>query len=166
MDFGCLTIPPTDKLEFVQDKAKFATDYPTVVAFSLFADLLFTPSFSDGMEQLYALCVGNAQNGRVEKKAVSKISVAFQKPKEPCSLIGKQGQKVSPKPPVKGSLCYALNGEQDTNGDDFTLIKVGLAVSFDILHRIIYPAEQLNDKIFSRHRHKGFSPCKGFFHKV
>jgi hypothetical protein len=111
------------------------------------------------MDQLNALTVGDTENRWSRQKTIRPILMygAETEPARPVGHLGKETPQIVFHPTVKGTVSNPLDRKQETQGDDFTRIKVGLAMLFHSCHGMIYAAEQFRDKIFAGHEARSFA---------
>src|SRR5512135_2396787 len=152
MYIGRVTTPIDDQTELVQDKAELAADDPAMVRFAFLADLARAASFAHRMQQLNAVRVSYAQQGRLDHKAVGPGLMRLEQPEQACPIrqARKEHQAISLQPAIECSLPHSFERKQNAQGNDLARVQIGLTMFGNVLHRIIYPAEQFCDKIKRR----------------
>ena len=147
-----VAIPSADETELVQHEAELPSHNPSVVAFAFLADLPFASAFSDGVDELDSIAISHPQDSWLSQEAICPCRMSFQESEKPCSFreIWEEMGVISQEPPIKCSLAYSFDGKQQANGDYLARIKLALRMLGDISHLIIYPAEEMYDKIFCR----------------
>ena len=83
---GGRTLPGHDQPPLVQHQTEFAPDNPAMIREAFAANLLGTPTFAHGMEQLDPVRVDDAEHGRSGQEDLRPVVVRREEPKEPGAL--------------------------------------------------------------------------------
>src|SRR5512143_1528719 len=105
------------------------------------------------MQQFNPVGIDHSQQRWGCQKAIGPRPVGPEQAKQARALgqPRKQGMIVADQPAIKGPLPNAFQPEQDADRDRFAGPQVSLGRPRDILHLVIYPTEQVNDKVFGGH---------------
>src|SRR6266446_8931071 len=106
-DIGRGTLPRDDSPPLVQQQTEFPADYPTMIREAFAADLLGTPAFAHGMDELDAIGVDDAEHGWSGQEDLRPVLMRPEEAKEPRALrkLGKQRTRVGY---VRGTcICHA-----------------------------------------------------------
>lgn len=154
-NIGGFNLPISDESEFVDQKTEFAADYPLPRRITFFADsppmrLMILP---DRMTQLDAVRINHAENRRLGKKFLRQSAMRFQPPEKsgPLRQSRKQVNPISLEPAVKSPLRCAFESKQQSQSNQFTFTKFGLAMFQFVWQHIIYTAKKFYDKLFLSH---------------
>src|SRR5215475_331191 len=113
------------------------------------ADLLGTPAFAHGVDQLNAIRVDDPEHGRGGQERPRPVLMGLEETKEPGALGKPRKQRpiVARQPPIEGAVADAFEGMQEPHGDDLTGPEVGLGMFGDGAQVLIDLREQRRDKI-------------------
>lgn len=147
------TVPRHYSPQVVEHQAELAPDNPAMLGFAFAADLLGTPPFPQGMEQLDPVASYHPQDRWDRQELVGPGAVGRKQAKEPGALgqCGKQAAPVAAHPPIEGAISDPFESKEQAQGHDFAGPETGLGMLRFVLHRLIYPVEQLTDKLFCGH---------------
>src|SRR5215813_2727671 len=82
-DIGRVTGPPHDQPPLIEQQTEFATNNPAVVRHAFPADLLRAPTLSDGMDELDAIGVDDAEHGWRGQEDLRPVVMGLEETKEP-----------------------------------------------------------------------------------
>jgi hypothetical protein len=105
------------------------------------------------MKQLNAVGVDDSQQGGPGQETVAPVLVSTQQAKE-TGAVGQSRehrQAVVPEPAVESPVTHSFNGVEQADGRDLTGGEIGLRMSGQVLHLVIYFTKQLSDKILGSH---------------
>ena len=153
VDVGGVDVPIHDQPEMIEDVGQLAANDPAPVREPFLADLLLTATFAARMEQLDALRVDQADQGRLSHKALGPVSMGNEQPKQTRATgqLREQHLIVALEPAIDGPIANAFERKQNGNRDHFAGIQAGLSVFLRLGHPIIHAAKQVDDKIFGSH---------------
>ena len=77
------TRPPHDQPPLIEQQTEFAPDNPAVIREAFATDLLGTPAFTHGVNQLDAVGVNAPKHGRSGQEDLRPVLMGLQKTKEP-----------------------------------------------------------------------------------
>src|SRR5262245_49057053 len=102
------TRPPHDQPPLIEQQTEFAADNPAMIGETFAADLLRTPAFADGMDQLDAIRVDDPQHRWGGQEDFRPVVMRLEEPKEPGPLgeVGKQGPIVACQPAIEGAVAH------------------------------------------------------------
>src|SRR5438128_3104186 len=117
------------------------------------ADLVGTPAFAHGVDELDAIRVDDAEYGRSGQEDLRPVLMRLEETKEPGALgeAGKQRPIVARQPAIEGPVAHAFKGMQQPQGDHLTGPEVGLGMFGDGAHLLIDLIEQRRDQIYRGH---------------
>lgn len=153
VDIGESQVPVDNEAEMIDQIANLGTHNPTPVRLTLPPDLVGTASLADRVDQLDTIAVDDAQQRRVSQKALRPPTMTVEQAKQSRALrqLREQRSIVARQPAVEGAAADPFQGKQQAQRHHFARIQLRLAVLAYILHLIIYPTEQLSDKINRSH---------------
>ena len=113
-DIGGVTCPPHDQPPLIEQQTEFAADNPAMIGETFAADLLRTPAFADGMDQLNAIGVDDTQHRWGGQEDFRPVVMRLEETKEPGPLgeVGKQGPIVACQSAIEGAVAHAFDGMQ------------------------------------------------------
>ena len=130
-----------------------AADDPPVVGNALGRPLLPVAPIAHRMDQFDAVGIDHAEQAGLGEEQQSPLPLVAQPPEQAGAL--RQAREavgeVPFQPAVEGLLAHVLDGEEYADGDDLAGPKRRLAVVGDVFHAVVYPAEQISDKVFGGH---------------
>src|SRR4029453_14388285 len=152
-DIGSGTRPSHDQPPLIQQETEFPPDNPAMVGEAFAADLPGAAAFADGMDQLNAVGVNDAEYGRSGQEDLRPVVMRREEPKEPGALgqAGKQRPIVARQPAIEGPVAHAFQRMQQPQGDHLTGPEVGFGVFGDGAQLLIDLVEQGGDKIEGNH---------------
>src|SRR5262249_26995480 len=95
-------------------------------------------AFADGVNELDAIRVDDAEHGRSGQENLRPVLMGLQETKEPGALgeAGKQRPIVARQPAIEGTVAHALEGMQEPQGHHFTGPEVGLGMFGDVWYLV------------------------------
>src|SRR5215468_5490739 len=113
------------------------------------ANLLGAAAFADGVNELDAIRVDDAEHRRRSQENLRPVLMGLQEPKEPRPLgeAGEQRPIVACQPAIEGPVASAFEGVQESQGDHLTGPEVRLRVFGDRAQLLIDLREQRRDKL-------------------
>jgi hypothetical protein len=113
-DIGRGTRPPHDQPPLIEQQAEFAADNPPMVGEPFAADLLGAAAFADGVNELDAIRVDDAEHGRRGQENPRPVLMGLEETKEPGALgeVGKQRPIVARQPAIERPVPDALVGRR------------------------------------------------------
>jgi hypothetical protein len=153
MHIGSSTIPTTYQPCLVEQPANLAAYDPATVGIAFLPDLLVTPTFPTGMQQLDPIAVRHAQHSGFCQKPICPVSMHFEQTEQASALgqFREPNQPIALQPAIEGTVAYSFQRKQDPQSHNFTWIKIRLDMFSHPFHSIIDPNEQRNDKILGGH---------------
>src|SRR5262249_49591517 len=153
-DIGRGTCPPYDQSPLIEEQTEFPADNPAVIREAFAAHLLGAAAFADGVNELDAIRVDDAEYGRSGQENLRPVLMGLQETKEPRPLgeVGEQRPIVARQPAIEGPVASAFEGVQESQGDHLTGPEVRLRVFGDRAQLLIDLIEQRRDKIDGGHR--------------
>ena len=105
------------------------------------------------MDQLDAIRIGDREEARLGQKFVGIMTASLEQTQQACQLgqFGKERVMVGLQPAIKGTILPTTQRKQQANGDDFTIVQVGIRALFDVTNPIVYHAKQAEDDLVHRH---------------
>src|SRR5262249_59095827 len=85
-DIGRVTGPPHDQPPLIEQQTEFAPNNPAVVRHAFPADLLRAPTLSDGMDELDAIGVDDAEHGCRGQEDLRPVVMGLEETIEPGAL--------------------------------------------------------------------------------
>src|SRR5262245_21718940 len=118
------------------------------------ANLLRAATFADGVNELDAIRVDDAEHRRRGQEDLRPVLMGLQETKEPRPLgqAGEQRPLVARQPAIEGPVASAFEGVQESHGDHLTGPEVRLRVFGDRAQLLIDLIEQRRDKLDGGHR--------------
>src|SRR5262249_9611541 len=147
------TVPPHDQSPLIEQQTEFAADNPPVIREAFAADLLGTPAFAYGVDQLDAVGVDDAEHGRGGHEELCQVVMRREEAKEPGALgeLRKQRAIITRQPAIERPVAHPFQGMQQPQGDHLTGPEVRLRMFGDGAHLLIDFVEQGCDKIEGNH---------------
>src|SRR5512147_1793450 len=110
-------------------------------------------TITTGMQQFDPVGIDHPQQGWGRQKAIGPRPMGPEQTEQARAFgqARKQGVVIADQPAIKGPFLTPFQSPQDADGDRFAGPQVGLGMLGDILHLVIYPTEQVSDKVFSSH---------------
>ena len=110
-DIGRGTGPPHDQPPLIEQQTEFAPDNPAVIREAFPANLLGAAAFADGMNELDAIRVDDAEHGRRRQENLRPVLMGLQETKEPRALgqAGEQRPIVARQPAIEGRFPPPLS---------------------------------------------------------
>ncbi len=146
-------VPRHDQAQVGEEQAELAAHNPPMIGFPFPPDLPCPASFADGVEQFKAVAIHHPQDRGGSQKLLRPLRVGRKEAKAAGTL--RYGRKQSPPvvayPALECPGAYALAGKEDAPRYDFTRPETGLGMSGTGLHGLVYPVEQLADKVLGSH---------------
>ena len=142
-DIGGGTLPRHHQSPLVQHQTQFAPDNPAVIRQSLAADLVGTPALADGVDQLHAIRVDDAEHRRSSQEGCRPRLRGAEEAKEPCPLgyTREQHAIVPRQPAIERAVPPTFEGMQEPQGYDFTRPQGGVGMFRDACEMVIHLAE-------------------------
>ena len=152
-DIGGITRPRHHQPPLVEQQTEFAPDNPAMVGEAFAADLPGAAAFADGMDQLDAVGVNDAEDRRGGQEGLRPVVMGREETKEPGPLgqAGEQGPIVARQPPRERPVAPAFEREQKPQGDDRAGTEVRLRVRGDGAPLRIDFLEQRGEKLHGHH---------------
>src|SRR6266498_964691 len=121
-DIGRGTLPRHDQPPLIEQETEFPADNPAVVRETFTGNLLRTPAFAPGMDELDALRVDDAEHGRSSQEDLRPVLMGPDKAKEPRPLgePGKQRAIVARQPARERTVASTFERMQHSQGHYFT----------------------------------------------
>ena len=137
----------------VEQQTEFAPDHPAMIGETFAADLLRAPTFPDGVEQLDAIRVNDAEHGRSGQEGLGPVLRGPEEAQEPGALGEPRKQRaiVARQPPRERAVAHAFEGVEQPQGDHLTGPEVGLGMCGQSTHLFIDLVEQCGDKLHGGH---------------
>ena len=112
VDVGSGTIPSRHQAQVVEEQAELASNNPAMIGFPLLPHLMLATSLSYRMNQLDAVGIDDAQQGRLGQETMAPVLVSTQQPEEAGAVgqLGKQGQMVVRQPTLESPVTHPFNG--------------------------------------------------------
>ena len=153
VDIGGVTVPGCNQSQVIEHQTQLASHYPSVIGLALLAYLMRASAFADRVDQFDAIAINDPQHCGRGQEGLGPGLVGSQATEETSTMsqLREHGQVVLGQPAVKGSGAHPLYGIEQAYGDYLAGMQGRLAVVGYIAHCVIYPAEQLGDKILSGH---------------
>jgi len=85
-DIGGGTRPPHDQPPLIEEQTEFAADNPPVIREAFPADLVGTPTFAHGVDELNAIRVDDAEHRRSSQEGLRPVLMRPEEAKEPGAL--------------------------------------------------------------------------------
>jgi hypothetical protein len=85
-DVGGVTRPPHDQPPLIEQETELAADNPAMIRHAFAANLLGTPTFAHGMDQLDPLGVNDAEHRRGGQEGLRPVVMGREEAKEPRPL--------------------------------------------------------------------------------
>src|SRR6266446_2378479 len=152
-DIGGGTRPPHDQSPLIQQQTEFAPGNPAVVREAFAANLVGTPAFTHGVDQLDAVGVNDAEHRRSGQEDLRPVLMRPEEAKEPRALrkLRKQRPIVARQPAIKRTVAHAFEGMEQPQGDHLTRPEASLGVFGDGAQLVIDLREQGGDKVHGDH---------------
>src|SRR3989442_1567536 len=99
-DMGGRTLPRHDQPPLIEQQTEFPPDDPAVIGEAFPADLVRTPAFAHGVDELDAIRVDDAEHGRSGQEDLRPVLMRPEEAKEPRPL----------REPGKNSVCCSISG--------------------------------------------------------
>jgi hypothetical protein len=108
------TRPPYDQPPLIEQETQFAPDNPAVIREAFATDLLGTPAFAHGMDQLNAVGVDDAKDRRRGQESPRPVLMGLEETEEPGALGKPRKQRpiVTRQPPIEGPIADTLVGRR------------------------------------------------------
>src|SRR6267143_1076919 len=150
---GSRAIPGHHQTHVIEQQAELTADNPAMVGFAFAPNLQGTAPFAHGMEQFDPIAVHYAQDRGGGQKCVRPRLVGGKEAKETRAFGhgGKQAAPVAAHPAIECPISHTLEGKEQAQGYDLTGPETGLGMFRHVLHALVYPVEQLADKVFGSH---------------
>src|SRR5215471_545693 len=148
-NIGRVTGPPHDQPPLIEQQTEFAADNPAVIREAFPANLLGAAAFADGVNELDAIRVDDAEHRRRGQEDLRPVLMGLQETKEPGTLgeAGEQWPIVARQPAIERPVASAFEDVQESQGDHLTGPEVRLRVFGDGAQLLIDLREQRRDKL-------------------
>src|SRR6266478_4351254 len=116
------TLPRHDQPPLIEQQTQFAADNPPVIGEAFPTDLLGTPAFAHGVDQLDAVGVDDPEHRRGGQEDLRPVLMRPEEAKEPRALrkLRKQRPIVARQPAIKRTVADTFEGMQQPQGDHLT----------------------------------------------
>src|SRR5262245_47322398 len=116
------TRPRYDQPPLLEQETEFPADSPPVMPEAFAANLLGVAALADGMDQLDALGVDDAEHRWSRQEDLCPVVMRREEPKEPGALgeVGKQRPIIARQPARAGSVAHAFARIQQPQRDHLT----------------------------------------------
>ena len=113
-DIGGGTFPPHDHSPLIEEQTEFSANDPTVIGEAFPADLVRTPAFAHGVDELDAIRVDDAEHGRSGEEDLCPVLMGPEEAKKagPLGEPGKQRPIVTCQPAIKRPVADAFERMQ------------------------------------------------------
>src|SRR5215467_9001679 len=152
-DIGRRTVPPYHQAILVEQQTEFAADNPPMVGEAFPADLLGAAAFAEGVHELDAIRVDDAEPGRRGQENPRPVLMGLQETKEPRPLgeAGEQRPIVARQPAIERPVPHTFEGMQQPQGDHLTGPEVRLRMFGNGVQLLIDLIEQRGDQLDGDH---------------
>jgi len=152
-DLGRGTRPGDHPAPLIEPQTQCAPDHPAVIREACPADVLGTPAFAHGVNQLHSIGVDDAEHRRGRQEDFRPRVMGPEETQEPGALRepGKQRQRVACEAPLQRPVASTFEGMKQPQGDHFTGPEAGLGVFGDGAHLLVDLVEEGRDKIDGGH---------------
>src|SRR5499425_1467223 len=116
------TRPPHDRSPLIEQQTEFPADNPAVIREAFAANLLRAAAFADGVNELDAIRVDDAEHGRRGQENLRPVLMGLQETKEPRPLgqTGEQRPRVARQPAIEGPIPAPFERMQESQGHHLT----------------------------------------------
>lgn len=153
VNVSLVDIPIHDPSKLIGDKVELGADDPTLVGKALGSELLGRTPLAARMEQLDTVGIGHAQDRWLGQQGLGQLGLGGQAAEE-AGAFGKVGEEVEPvvlEPAVEGPLADALEGEEQTKGDQLAQSQFFLGMTSLGAKTGLDTAEEIDDKVGDGH---------------